>query len=512
MILKKSIIISIIIIATCPKLLGTIHYITPNGAGLMNGNSWDNALPGISLQLTIDAALAGDSIWVSCGSYRPTTSNDRSLAFHMRNNVSIFGSFNANEALVSEREFTCGPCSILNGNIGNVNVATDNSYTIIVNIGLDHSAILDGFEISGGYDNRSINSIEAGLGGGIYNGGSGAGGEGGNCSPTFRNCTIINNYAGYGAGMFNNGHHNGNSEPNLSNCIFANNRASVGGGGMDSYGWDNGNVAPSLTNCLFYGNISDDRAGAMYCWGGRGGNCNPTIVNSAFINNTSPNIAGGIIVDNSDDLDGLPPFNGNAVIDISNSILWGNTSGSGPQFFILGTGNFNAVYSNIDTVGQTLAHPISGPGTGNIFINPQFQNINNAIGNDGCWMTLDDGLKLQIISECINAGNTSLGVSPELSFNSRISGAAIDIGPYEFDLPESVTWTGINGNDWFDVQNWNPTRVPDSLQIITIPGIETTPNQPILQEINAFCKELLLHENASFQIVSPGMLHVKGQE
>jgi len=487
-------------------LNAAIVHVSETGSGSFNGSSWANAISGNNLQSTIDAAAIGDSIWVACGTYYASNTNDRSAAFNMRNGISIFGSFQGTELSFDERQFTCGPCSVLSGDLGTANFSNDNTYTVIVNNGLDNSALIDGFEVSDGYDNRSVSSIENGLGGGIYNGGHG---NNGSCSPTFRNMLIVNNFATYGAGMFNNGFGGGNSAPILINCIIAFNTATVGGGGMDSYGWNNGNVAPTLVNCLMYGNHSDDRAGAMYCWGGLNGNCSPNIINSAFINNTADNIAGGIIVDNSNNLAGTAPYSGVAEINISNSILWGNTAMAGPQFYILGNGNFNATYSNIDTIGQSNAHPIAGSSIGNLFLDPFFTQIGNGIGIDNCWMTADDGTTLTIESPNINAGRGSNNSADDLSNRSRISGESIDIGPYEYQLLQSVVWTGAEDASWDTNNNWFPERMPDATQDVIIPENLTT--YPVLNHPTSI-RSLLLEVNSQLEIMEEGSLRLSSNQ
>lgn len=267
---------------------------------------------------------------------------------------------------------------------------------------------------------------------------------------------------------------------------------------MDSYGWNNGDVAPELFNCIFYNNVSGDRAGAMYCWGGLNGNCSPLLQGCAFINNTSAVIAGGVIVDNSDNLAGNPPFSGTAEVTSVNSIFWGNVSPDGPQFYILGTGHFTATYTSIDTIGQTTAHPISGSGLGNLFVFPELLDTTNAQGLDGCWMTIDDGLTLLISSNCINSGESNSGTALDLAFSPRVSGSNIDIGPYEFVLPDTVMWTGASSTDWFENANWEPARVPDSLQIVIVPGAPL--NQPLIALDTAYCNGLIIHDNGTLHV------------
>ena len=85
---------------------------------------------------------------------------------------------------------------------------------------------------------------------------------------------------------------------------------------------------------------------------------------------------------------------------------------------------------------------ISGSNVGNLFSNPNFLNINNAIGLDDCWMSPDDGLSLLISSNVINRGvNNNLQLI-DINQQQRISGAAVDIGPYEYQLLDSVIWNG----------------------------------------------------------------------
>ncbi len=162
----------------------TIWYVSENGAGNFNGSSWTNAAAGANLQNIIDASSGGDEVWVACGTYKPTSTNNRSASFHMKNNVAIYGSFVGTETQLSQRVFSCGPCSILSGEIGNNGIA-DNSYKVVYNQELNNTAIIDGFVIRDGNDDRTPTSAGNGLGAGIYNHGYGFSGY---CNPVIRNC------------------------------------------------------------------------------------------------------------------------------------------------------------------------------------------------------------------------------------------------------------------------------------------------------------------------------------
>ena len=414
------------------------RFVTPTGAGLMNGISWGNAFPGGSLQAAITASVPGDEVWVQNGTYFTTTGTARNIYFNMVNGVAIYGSFNGNEMAVSQRVFTCGFTSVLSGEINVAGIA-DNSYHVISNSSLNNTAILDGFTIRDananfdltGNDNRS-------LGGGMLNNAA----NGGLCSPTIRNCLFTNNTALFGAGIFNHGQNSGNANPVITNCIFAFNTANSGGGGIDNFGY-NGNASPVITNCIFYSNVALDRAGGMYCWGGGNGNASPTVLNSVFVNNTAVD-GGGIVADRSNF---MPGNSGNANPTVRNSIFWGNTaSGTGPQFFTIGGATFIATFSAINTTNQNPPHIISGAGTGNLFTAPTFLNMANAAGQDNCWLTNDDGLQLQSGSVGIDVGNNAALPAFDIRNYNRVSNAVVDMGAYEFSstiLPvQLIAFTG----------------------------------------------------------------------
>jgi len=406
-----------------------ISYVTPTGAGSFDGSSWANAFPGTSLQTAIDAANAGDEVWVAAGTYFTTTTTNRNIAFSMRNGVTIYGSFSGTETLLSQRDLTNGLTSILSGEIGAAGI-NDNSYNVVYNQLLDATAIIDGFIIEHGNDDRSPTSSGNGLGGGIYNHGYNVGGS---CHPTIRNILFRHNTASWGAGAFNNGFGGGNTQPTYINCVFTQNHALIEAGGMDSYGVG-GTASPTVINTIFYENTAATNVGAMYAWGGNGGNCHPVLINCAFVNNMALNGYGGaFIADNLDPSGGTS--SGSCTVTLQNCIVWNNSAtGVAPQFYIRGTGaQVFATYSDIDLTGQIAPHVISGAGTGNIDINPMFLDIASGAGMDGIWMTNDDGLQLQNASPCIDVGDNTGVYATDILGNTRIYNTTVDMGAYEFD-------------------------------------------------------------------------------
>lgn len=431
--MKSLILFFLFLFFVCVKSNAVIRYVTPSGAGLLNGATWANAFPGTSLQTTINASAPGDEVWVAAGTYFTTNIANRNIYFNMLNGVAIYGSFAGTEITLSQRVFTCGFTSILSAEIGVPGIA-DNSYHVINNSSLNNTAILDGFTITGananfdllGNDNRS-------LGGGMLNNAAG----GGICSPTIRNCLFTNNAALFGGGIFNHGQNGGNANPVLTNCIFAFNTANQGGGGIDNFGYS-GNASPLITNSIFYNNTAVSRAGAMYCWGGGNGNASPIILNSVFVNNSSVD-GGGLVCDRTNFVSGS---SGTATPVVRNSIFWGNTAtGTGPQFYTLGGAGFAATYTVIDIANQNPPHTITGAGTGNIFTAPTFVNMADADGADNCWLSSDDGLQLQNASTGIDAGDNTGVTAFDIRNYNRIANAVVDIGAYEFNstvLPVSL--------------------------------------------------------------------------
>ncbi|MBD2757705.1 choice-of-anchor Q domain-containing protein [Spirosoma validum] len=218
-----------------------IRYVKVGGTGY--GSSWTDAAG--DLQAMINK-LGQHQVYVAGGRY---TSSASPGSFIMRNGVAIYGGFNpdtpesspANRASVNP--LTNLPFSTtLTANLpSSTTTVITNPGNVLVNVitnrDLDHTAILDGFIITGGYANGSSGTNN--LGGGLYNS---------NSNPRLLNCILRQNTAqGNGGGLYNT-----NSSPTLINCSVQANQALGNGGGLYNVNFS----SPQLINCLLWGNTA----------------------------------------------------------------------------------------------------------------------------------------------------------------------------------------------------------------------------------------------------------------
>jgi hypothetical protein len=235
----------------------TVMYIQPGGLTGGACDSWANAC---DLQYGLTSAAAGSELWVKAGTYRPTTTTDRSATFYLKNGVALYGGFIGAETLRSQRDFVAN-VTILSGDIGVVGDASDNSYHVVNGGGTDATTVLDGFTITGG--NAAEGSTHTYYGGGMYNNAG---------SPTLANLIFSNNTTTSSGGGMANQH---GSNPVLTNVVFSNNSATFAGG------MSNEDSNPILTNVTFSGNSAV---------GGHGGgmanfNSSPTLTDVTFSEN-----------------------------------------------------------------------------------------------------------------------------------------------------------------------------------------------------------------------------------
>ena len=257
------------ILAKTADIPQNIWYVR-NGIRNGDGKSWENAFNNLQHAIEVVGKNGGGEIWVAAGTYNPTSDQNRSVSFILKSGVAIYGGFSGIEKNKNERNFETNK-TILSGNIGNINDATDNSYHVVSG---SVNSIIDGLTISDGYADGELTNR---YGGGLYNWGY-------ESSSIVQNCTFTNNYAEDGGAVFCFA----DVLSYFENVHFENNSALIGGAASFRFG-----ASCELGNCTFSNNIASSRGGAITINYGS----NVIINNSVFTLNKTLGNGGAIWVD-----------------------------------------------------------------------------------------------------------------------------------------------------------------------------------------------------------------------
>lgn len=262
-----------------------------------SSTAWAGRTTYTNLQEAIDAAQAGDIIWVEQGIYYPSTtfganSDIRCRSFVLKNNVSLYGGFVGTENSIDDRVsnyYEMAYTTLLSGDFANTpNVATDNSYHVVY--GKNTSTVtMDGFTISGGCADRT-SYLSDQDGAGVYMGDN----------WVLSNCILSNNTA-----MRNGGGAWVSATGALHNCLIENNSVtavSSGGGGVYFDNRNSYNSIVAAVNCYFEENscmATQTISGTNRYGGGAVSSGQNTIFEDCyFIHNTCANPGGAVICSN----------------------------------------------------------------------------------------------------------------------------------------------------------------------------------------------------------------------
>jgi len=287
----------------------TVIYVDLAADGAIHdGASWATAY--LTLQDALAVAASGTEIWVADGIYYPdlgegATNDDRYATFQLKSGVGLYGGFAGSETRRDERDWRTN-LTVLSGDLSQndpdknssglitsvATISAPNAYHVVTATGVNSTAILDGFFITGGKaDGAYADPCNLGCGGGLY--------VGSNSSPTLSNLTLAGNFAtNFGAGLTLI-----NSNSTVTNLIVQGNRASISGGGIYNRGG-----SPTYINLLVSGNRSDTRGGGIF---NERSTSTMQFINATISGNRSSISGGGL-------------YNSQATVIIGNAIIWNN--------------------------------------------------------------------------------------------------------------------------------------------------------------------------------------------
>ncbi len=108
------------------------YYVTTTGGNPAVAATYWN-IP-TTLQAALNAAVSGDTVLIAAGNYLPTTTNNRNISFVVKSGVLVRGSFNStngNNNGTPAGSTNAALFTILDGDIGTANDASDNSYHVV---------------------------------------------------------------------------------------------------------------------------------------------------------------------------------------------------------------------------------------------------------------------------------------------------------------------------------------------------------------------------------------------
>ncbi|THB80861.1 MAG: hypothetical protein D3926_05065 [Desulfobacteraceae bacterium] len=265
-----------LVIAAAFSQPGAIHsavwYVSETATGNNSGTSWPNACTG--LQAGINSAAHGDQVWVSAGTYRPSSGSGRQTWFALKDGVSVYGGFDGTETLISQRDWKTNQ-TILSGDIGVPDDPADNSFHVVVALNIDDTTTFSGFIIRDGNADDGTLSEYNQYGGGMYIGAS---------SLTVSHCIFEGNAASEGGGMY---HHISNAA--ITHCLFRNNSGSMLGGGMLCH-----SSTLTMSYCTFSNNEASGSGAGLYL-----NTCTDNFISYSTFNNNRANSGAGLLNFNS---------------------------------------------------------------------------------------------------------------------------------------------------------------------------------------------------------------------
>ncbi len=298
-------------------------------------------------------------------------------------------------------------------------------------------------------------------------------------SVTLTRCTISNNKAGSGGGLFVDG------DLLVDGCTVSGNTATAGfsstggGGGLRLSNYYDSNAVFTIRNSTISGN-SSSRGGGIYL---RPFNTTLTVQNSTITGNTAGR--GG----------GIYNYSFSGTIALNSSIVSGNTA----TLFATDVYSDSKVTMSFSAVGSNAGFTMTDLG-GNLPFQPHANLKLGPLANNGGPTQTH---MLAITSPCLDKGNNSLGLTTDQRGTGfpRLSGAAPDIGAVELS---SLIVTNLNdsgpGSLRQAVLDANSKSGTDTIDFV--PGLAGT--------ITLTSGEIVISQGVTFQGPGSSVLSISG--
>ncbi len=396
-----------------PTVENAILYVSGFAGGNNDGSSWANAFN--DLQDAINAAQPGYKIFVSQGTYKPSIPVDldgdgaeaREATFYIdKPHIELYGGFKGLEFGLADRAFRGTFPTILDGDIGVAGTDTDNAFHVMTLWDIGDDVLIDRFTIQNGkteaYQNASfpVNTVGGGILIWARNGGEG--------SPTIRECDLLNNWAAYGGGICAHAAYSGETKALIERCYFGNNIGQWSAPALFFYGQNAGIIEPIIQNNIMNGNITTGTGSTatVYFHSDGAGSVQPYFVHNTVVNVFSGSTARIFGVQ------GALINNGKTAFVAANNILYGGAGG---------------VAFSIGQISNAVTTPNIGTITGPLFVD--IDGDDNIAGN------ADDNLNL--VCDASAVGGTDANYVVPVDFNDK-NRPAYD-GDYDFGALEYGT-------------------------------------------------------------------------
>lgn len=298
-------------------------YVNQDASGNHTGQDWTDAFTDV--QIALSMAKYGDTIWVAEGTYKPTSTTDRTISFELKNGVVLMGGFAGYEQSLDERDLDSFE-TVLSGDIGEEEDSLDNTYNVVYAAGVDSMTVLDGFTITSGvanYDDPSFSSRYL-FGAGVLIETSS---ELALTNPKIKNCRLIDNMAWNGGGIAIRTFSGQKGTVIMEDCQLLRNIAEAWGGGVFYTGDTPPEFSIKVSRCNFQENQALIRGGGIYLGQGK---WRAELSEVLFERNECLDIGGGVAIDNG---------TANTEIDINKCQFLSNEGkvGAGIGIYLKGT-------------------------------------------------------------------------------------------------------------------------------------------------------------------------------